>query len=54
MHTKCCSENLKGRYHSEYLGIDGENNIRLDLKERGWECVVDCDWLRRGTNGGLL
>jgi hypothetical protein len=34
-------ENLKGRDHSEELGVDG-GNIRLGLKERGWEGV---DWI---------
>jgi hypothetical protein len=38
-------ENLKGRYHLDDLGIDG--NIRMDLREVGWE-GVDC--LRIGTS----
>jgi hypothetical protein len=29
-------------HHSKDIGIDGRNNIRIDLKETGWECVA---WL---------
>jgi hypothetical protein len=32
------SENVKGRDHSEDLGVDGKN-IRLDLRGIGWEGV---------------
>jgi hypothetical protein len=42
MHTKLLSENLTGRGHSEDLGVDGENNIRMDLREIGWK---DVDWI---------
>jgi len=35
--TKFCFKNLKGRDHTEVLGIDG--NVRLDLWEIGWEVV---------------
>jgi hypothetical protein len=31
-----------------------EDNIRMDLREIGWECVDRCIWLRIGTSGGLL
>jgi hypothetical protein len=40
MHTKCCLENRKGRYHSEDLGIDGRIILLIDLKETGFV------WLR--------
>jgi hypothetical protein len=31
-----------------------ENNIRMDLKEIGWEVVDWMHWLRTGTSDGLL
>jgi hypothetical protein len=33
MHKKFWSENLKGRNHSEDLGVDGMSNIRTNLRE---------------------
>jgi len=41
MHTKFWSVTLKGRDHSEDVRVDGDN-IRMDLKETGWE---DVDWI---------
>jgi hypothetical protein len=41
MHTVFWLENLKGRNHLEYSSIDGEDSIRMDLREMGWE-GVDC------------
>jgi len=38
LHTVLWFENLKRREHSEDLGVDG-NNIRLDLRDIGWEGV---------------
>jgi hypothetical protein len=35
MHTKHLLENLKGRDHSEDLGVDGRMIIRMDLREIG-------------------
>jgi hypothetical protein len=32
---KLFSENLKGRDHTEDLGVDGDN-IRIDLRGIGW------------------
>jgi hypothetical protein len=32
MHIKFLSENLKGRDHEEYLGVDG--NIKMDVRVR--------------------
>jgi hypothetical protein len=42
MHKICWLENLKGRYHWEGTGVDGENIIRMDLREIGWGSV---DWM---------
>jgi hypothetical protein len=41
MRTKCWSENLKGRDHSEDR-LRWEDKIRMDLKEIGWKRV---DWM---------
>jgi len=30
-----------------------EDNIRIDLREIGWEVWTGCIWLRIGTNGGF-
>jgi len=42
MHTILWLENLKGRDHFEDLGVDREDNIRMDLTEVGCEIV---DWI---------
>jgi hypothetical protein len=31
-----------------------EDNIKMDLRERGWERVPGFTWLRIGTDGRLL
>jgi hypothetical protein len=41
MHTEFCSENLKGRDHSE-------DNIRIDLSEIWWKGV---DWIHLAQDG---
>jgi hypothetical protein len=48
MLTELWSENLKGRDHLEYLGLDG--NIGMDLNEIGCEEWSGFIWLMRGTN----
>jgi hypothetical protein len=35
MHAVFCFENMKGKDHSEDLGVDG----KMDLWETGWEGV---------------
>jgi len=42
MHTKRLSVNLKVRDHAEDLRRRWEYDIRMDLKETGWEGV---DWI---------
>jgi hypothetical protein len=42
MYTNFWSENLKGRDQLEDIGIDGENNIRMDRREIEWKGV---DWI---------
>jgi alpha-glucosidase (family GH31 glycosyl hydrolase) len=51
MHTKFWWENMKGK---DYLGDLGIDNIKLDLKEIGWEGVDCIRWLRIGSSGGAV
>jgi hypothetical protein len=30
------------------------DNIKMDVREMGWDGIDWIDWLRIGTNGGLL
>jgi hypothetical protein len=39
--------NSKGKDHSDELGVDGEYNIRLDLRETGWG---DADWMHKAQD----
>jgi hypothetical protein len=36
------------------LRLRWEDNIKMDLKEVGWDAWVGLMWLRIGTGGGLL
>jgi hypothetical protein len=54
MHTTFLLENLKGRDHSEYLGIDGKIILEWILGKKGGKLWTGCIWLRIGTSGGLL
>jgi hypothetical protein len=47
--SKCWSENLKGRGHSEDLGVEGGDNSRMGLQEIGWEGV---DWMHLAQDRG--
>jgi hypothetical protein len=45
MHKKFWSESLKGRDHSEDLGVDGKiikDNIRMDLREMNEHVWILC------------
>jgi hypothetical protein len=42
------SENLKGRDHSEDLGVDGEIILEWVMGERGWG--LDCMYLAQGRD----
>jgi hypothetical protein len=51
MFTKFWLKSLKGRDHSEELGVDGRI-ILMDLREIG-RVWIGFMWLRTGTGGGL-
>jgi hypothetical protein len=54
-YTKFWSGNLKREDHSVDLGVDWENNTRMDLKQMvGGTLWTRCNWLRGGTSGGLM
>jgi hypothetical protein len=40
MSTVFCLENLKGRSHSEYLGVNGRTISKWIFLEIGWEFVI--------------
>jgi hypothetical protein len=44
---------MKGRDHSEHLGVDGRI-LEWALVKYGWKVWTGCTWLRIGTTGGLL
>jgi hypothetical protein len=47
-------ENLKGRDHSKYLGVDGRIILEWILRKWGGKMWTGCIWFRVGTNRGLL
>jgi hypothetical protein len=48
---KLWSENLKGRLHSEDLGVYRKIKLEWML---GKKCFTGCTWIRLGTNRGPL
>jgi len=46
--------NLRERVHWEDPGVDGENNIKMDLQEVRYGGRTGSIWLRIGTGGGHL
>jgi hypothetical protein len=54
MHTTFLSENLKGRDHSENIGVDGRIILDWILGRYGGVVWTVFIWLRIGTSGVLL
>jgi hypothetical protein len=54
MHTIFWLEDLKGRDHSEDLGVDGMIILEWMLEKRGGKLWIGFVWLRTGTSDGLL
>jgi hypothetical protein len=52
MYIKFWSENLKGRDHSEDLGVDGKIILGRILDKYGWKVQTGCFWVMIGTSGG--
>jgi hypothetical protein len=54
MRTKFYSVNLKGKYHSDELGVDGRMILDWILGKQGGKVWTGFIWLRIGTSGGVL
>jgi hypothetical protein len=54
MHTRFLLENLKGKDHSEDIGIDGKVILEWILGKYGRKMWTGFIWLRIGTSGGLF
>jgi hypothetical protein len=54
IHTIFWFANLKGRDHSEYIGVDGMIILDWTLRKQGEHLSTGYIRLRIGTSGGLL
>jgi hypothetical protein len=54
MHIIFWLEYLKGRDHSEDLGVNGSIILDCLLRKYGGKLWIEYIWLRIGTSGGLL
>jgi hypothetical protein len=54
IHTKFWSENLKGRDHSEDLGVDGRIMMKCMLGKQDEKVWTGFIWLKVGIVGELL
>jgi hypothetical protein len=52
--TRFWWDSPKERDHLENQGVDGEDGIKMDLREIGWGVWSGFTWLRIGAVGGLL
>ena len=46
--------NVRERDHLEDPGVDGKDNIKMDLQEVGCRVWIGSSWLRLVTGGGYL
>jgi hypothetical protein len=53
-HTKFCPENMKGKDHSEDLGVDWKIILEWILEKQGGNLWTGSIWLGTETRGGLL
>jgi hypothetical protein len=54
MHTKCWSENLKGKDHTGNVGVDGKIILKWTFETQGIKAWTGLKWLRIGPKQGLL
>jgi len=54
MHTKFWLENLKGRDHSEDVGVDGSIILEWFSEKLGGKAWTECICVRTGTSDGLF
>jgi len=54
MHTIFWLEGLKGRHHSEDLGVDGRIILEWILGKQDRKIWIALIWFRIRTSGGLL
>jgi hypothetical protein len=47
-------DSLKGRNHSEDLGIDGRTILKFIFDKYCWKLWIEFMWLRIETGGGFL
>jgi len=53
VHTKFRSGSLKGKGHSEYLGVNGRIILERISGKKDWKMWTGCICLKTGTSGGL-
>jgi hypothetical protein len=46
-------ESLKGRVHSEDLGVDGRIILEWVVEKEGGKLWIGCIWISIGSGGGL-
>jgi hypothetical protein len=54
MHTKFWLKSLKGKDHTEDLGVDGRIPLEWILKKQNGRAWTGFIWLRIGANGVLF
>jgi hypothetical protein len=54
MYTKLWLENLKGKDHSNDLGVDGKIILQWILGKEGENVWTVCNYIRIRASGGIL